>query len=180
MCGHFRVLCHSAVSHVPRDGSVPMVAAGDTAVAQSPSVTQAELCLLCHTGIVPMGTRAPLSTGHRPWEAQRGVEELQATSPLQVSGTQQRGDLGVPVPREGAANGLWGGHVWGAAPKTESHSGVGASPPVGLCQIFLSHTPFPKAQGNPRDKSLALTLFSPLSQVFPMKLISRRTPERPG
>lgn len=117
MCGHFRVLCHSAVSHVPRDGSVPMVAACDTAVAQSPSVTQAELCLLCHTGIVPMGTRAPLSTGHRPWEAQRGVEELQATSPLQVSGTQQRGDLGVPVPREGGCQWPLGGTRLGGCPK---------------------------------------------------------------
>lgn len=129
---------------VLRDGSVPRMAAGDTTMAQSPSPTRAELCLLCHTGTLPMGTRAALTTGHRPWECKRGVQELQAMPPLQVSeapaGRGPRGAAG-PVPWEGAVPRLcWGGHVWGAAPRT------GSFPICGLCQIFVSHTPFPKAQ----------------------------------
>lgn len=75
-------------------------------MALSPSPTRAELCLLCHTGTLPKGTQAALSTGHRPREPQRGTGDLQDVSPLQVS-EAGRGPGGAarPVPRAGAAHG---------------------------------------------------------------------------
>lgn len=93
-------------------------------------------------------------------------------------------------PGKGLSHGSAGWALWGKTfgenmfrglpQRLGAPQGLGASPPVGLCQIFLSHIPFPKTWGNPRDKDLALILLSPLPQVLPMKLNARRVPERPG
>ncbi|XP_015471318.1 cytosolic carboxypeptidase-like protein 5 isoform X2 [Parus major] len=132
-------------------------------------------------GTLPTGTRAALSTGHRPREAQRGMEQLQGMAPLQVlpvklnsrRAPERPGALpgGPSAPREGAEHRgtvpVLGQRLAAPAPPYRGAAGLPRLCPAPCRQHLCKGPVSPLSLPAPLAPTTAPQHRSPLAQLLP-------------